>query len=341
MNVKSKRIIALIKLGDHLRQFNTNDENYIKLKSIIQKAIIYNRWFTFSSILETIKTWGSTLREKEVEKWSSNYSITKKNNPKTIALILAGNLPMVGFHDLICVFISGHNALVKCASKDLYLLPYMTQFLEHEIGEICFSYTKEVLSNFDAVIATGSNNAARYFDHYFSNYPNIIRKNRNGIAILSGKETSKEFELLGKDILQYFGLGCRNVSKLYIPEGFNLDLVFGGLYPLKDVLEHAKYANNYDYNKAVFLMSEFDFLENGFLMLRNEPSFSAPISCVHYEYYKSKNALIKHLSENKEAIQCTVSKLDINNSIPFGEAQKPSLQDYADKVDTLLFLESI
>ncbi len=126
----------------------------------------------------------------------------KKNNPKTIALILAGNLPMVGFHDLICVFISGHNALVKCASKDLYLLPYMTQFLEHEIGEICFSYTKEVLSNFDAVIATGSNNAARYFDHYFSNYPNIIRKNRNGIAILSGKETSKEFDLLGKDILQ-------------------------------------------------------------------------------------------------------------------------------------------
>jgi hypothetical protein len=341
MNVNSKRIRALIKLGDHLRRFDTNHENYSKLHFVIQKAMIYNRWFTELSVEETIKTWGITLSEKEIEKWLSNYSITKKNNPKTIALILAGNLPMVGFHDLICVLMSGHNALVKCASKDLYLLPYMTQFLEQETGEVNFSYTKEILSDFDAVIATGSNNAARYFDHYFSNYPNIIRKNRNGIAVLSGKETSEEFQLLGKDILQYFGLGCRNVSKLYIPEGFNLDLIFGGLYPFKGVLEHAKYANNYDYNKAVFLMSEFDFLENGFFMLRNEPSFSAPISCVHYEYYKNENALKKHLTENKEAIQCTVSKLDINDSIPFGEAQRPSLRDYADKVDTLLFLESL
>ena len=214
----------------------------------------------------------------------------------------------------------------------------MTQFLEKEASSLCFKYIDKPLDKFDAVIATGSNNSARYFEYYFNKYPNIIRKNRNGIAVLNGKETKEELEGLGNDILQYFGLGCRNIAKVYLPKNYDLNLIFGGLYSHANVIEHNKYANNYDYNKALYLMTDDPFVENGFFILKEDARFSAPIASLHYEYYTNLASLKKHLKKNSNLIQCIVSNMDIENAIPFGTAQKPDLFNYADGVDTLKFL---
>lgn len=341
MKINSKRADALIKLGVHLLNFDFKGEVYIALQKQVQLAIFNNSWFTKKSIEETFLSWGTALSEDNITQWLKPYSFSESLKSKTIALILAGNIPMVGFHDLICVWLSGHNALVKCASKDLFLLPYMTSFLEVEAGYKKFIFTDKKLENFDAVIATGSNNAGRYFDHYFSSFPNIIRKNRNGIAVLDGTELEEELKGLGKDILQYFGLGCRNVTKLYLPKGYDLNLIFGGLFNLSEVINHAKYGNNYDYNKAVWLMSEFDFLENGFFMLKEDSSFSAPISCAYYSYYENIEKVNQEIKKQKDYIQCIISKLEIEGAIPLGYAQQPHLWNYADGVDTLHFLNNL
>ena len=341
MKVNSKHVDALLKLGRHLLDFNPEDSVYAPLQKQIHQAIINNGWFTQETIKQSFASWGKALTQVNLEQWLTPYSLPTASQPKTIALVLAGNIPMVGFHDIICVWLSGHKALVKCASKDLFLLPYMTAFLEQEAGEQKITFTDQKLENFDAVIATGSNNAARYFDHYFSSFPNIIRKNRNGIAVLDGTETEEELKGLGRDILQYFGLGCRNVAKIYLPKAYDLNLIFGGLFPHAEVINHAKYGNNYDYNKAVWLMSEFDFLENGFFMLKEDSGFSAPISCAHYSYYENIEDVRKEIQVHKEAIQCVVSKLKIEGTIPLGTAQQPNVWDYADGIDTLSFLENL
>ena len=340
MNTNSIRFKALVKLGLHLKKFNILDSKYLDLKNCIQKAIDHNPWFTKENILYVFENWAFNLEEKNIEKWLNSYNLNIKK-PKTIALVLAGNIPMVGFHDLICVWLSGHRALIKCASKDELLLPYMTAFLEKESKLSSFTYTNRPLAKFDAVIATGSNNSANYFEYYFGNYPNIIRKNRNGIAVLNGEETLDELEGLGKDILQFYGLGCRNVSKLYLPKNYDLNLIFGGLYTYSHVIDHPKYANNYDYNKALYLMSECQFLENGFFMLKEDPAFSAPIACLHYEYYNNIEELKKHLKENKESLQCIISNIDIENALCFGKAQQPTISEYADEIDTLSFLSNL
>jgi hypothetical protein len=341
MNAISNRVEALIKLGIHLKGFDPNDPNYSDLQSHLVRAKKLNSWFTHKNIETTFESWGTALNEANIKKWLLAYELKKPNQPKNIALILAGNIPMVGFHDLLSVWVCGHKGLIKCASKDEVLLPFMTNFLEHHANEQAFSYEDQPLKGFDAVIATGSNNAARYFEHYFGNYPHIIRKNRNGIAVLNGLESKSDLEALGDDVLQYFGLGCRNVSKVYIPENYDLNALFGGVYPYAKIIEHPKYANNYDYNKAVFLMSEHEFLENGFFMLKQDPAFSVPIACLHYEYYKDEQGLKSHLNANKDAIQCIVSQMKLPGAIDFGTAQKPALWDYADGVDTIAFLNQL
>ena len=222
MNLNSKRIEALVKLGSHLLDFNPNDKNYSVLQEQVKRASESNGWFTKRSIEETFTSWGTTLSIEYIITWLKPYLFSTQKKSKKIALILAGNIPMVGFHDIISVWVCEHKALVKCASKDLFLLPYMTDFLTSETGEDFITYETGKLIGFDAVIATGSNNAARYFDHYFSSYPHIIRKNRNGIAVIEGNETDDEMIALGKDMLQFFGLGCRNVAKIYLPEGYDL-----------------------------------------------------------------------------------------------------------------------
>lgn len=270
MSQLEDRIKALEKLGHFFRHISEDNPRYDPFFEVIENARHQNGWFKKDACLMAIKAWGVALEADYISKWIGPYALTTQAQPKTIAVIMAGNIPLVGLHDLISIWISGHKALVKCATKDNLLIPFLVStdpFLESMT-----TFTKGKLEGFDAVIATGSNNAARYFDHYFSKYPHIIRKNKNGIAVLDGTESASDLEGLGKDMLQYYGLGCRNVSKLYLPKNFDLNQIFGGLYPYAHVIEMNKYANNYDYNKAVYLMSEFDFLENGFFYVKRGKS---------------------------------------------------------------------
>ena len=347
-----KRIDAFVKLGDFLSQFSQtkiekkeniefNDLFFDGFKHQIKIAQEKNSWFTKENILFSVESWSNALTQENITKWLQYQSMS--SSPKKVAIIMAGNIPLVGFHDFLSVLISGHAVLVKQASTDKNLLPFIAKYLEYVEPTFkgTIQLTEEKLEGFDAVIATGSNNTARYFEHYFKDKPSIIRKNRNSLAVLTGNESEEEMNLLSDDIFQYFGLGCRSVSKLHVPEGYNFDAFFNGLYSKRDIINNAKYANNYDYNKAVYLMSEFDLLENGFLMIKEDESFASPIATIFYEYYSDINELKEKLKADSEKIQCVVSNGFSENEIAFGQTQHPQLWDYADGVNTLDFLAKI
>jgi hypothetical protein len=348
-----KRITAFVKLGDFLSQFSVN--NTTKRDDIEHNEIFFdgflhqiklaqekNSWFTKDNILFSVESWSKSLDNNYLIAFTKSINLNIKS-PKKVAIIMAGNIPLVGFHDFLSVLISGHSVVVKQSTSDKHLLPFLAKYLEHIEdgfkGKITF--TEEKLSNFDAVIATGSNNTARYFEYYFKDKPNIIRKSRNSVAVITGKETEEDFINLSDDVFQYFGLGCRSVSKLFVPKGFDFDAFFTGMYAKKDMINNAKYANNYDYNKAVYLMSLFDLLENGFLMIKEDESYSSPIATVFYEYYDNEIDLKIKLHQDREKIQCIVSKDFIENEVAFGQTQHPKLTDYADGVNTLEFLSTI
>lgn len=352
MSQKNK-IQAFIQLGDFLRQFSLTEniknsnvkENDIFFDSfidLIQLSQSHNGWFTPEQVYFSIQSWAEALTEANLNKWLSKYSFTNTNS-RTVGLILAGNIPLVGFHDFISVIISGHKALVKLSSNDQKLLPFLANYLIAIAPELknYIEFTEGKLENFDAVIATGSNNTARYFEYYFKDKPSIIRKNRNSVAVLTGNETKEDLEKLGEDIFRYFGLGCRNVSKLFVPKNYDFKLFFEAIYKYGDVIHYEKYANNYDYNKAVFLMSLFPLLDNEFLTLKEDASYSSPISSVFYEYYDDINTIKSRLKSDEDLIQCIVSNNQIENSISFGQTQKPELWDYADNIDTIQFLLEI
>ena len=339
MTELKNRIKALENLGNYFSDISDKDSQYDPLFDAIERANLQNGWFQREACMEAIQSWGEALQPKNISQWVNKYQINENNSPKTIAVIMAGNIPLVGLHDLISIWISGNRALIKCATKDSVLIPFIVEI--NPLFQSLTSFSDRKLEGFDAVIASGSNNAARYFDYYFSKYPHIIRKNRNGVAVLDGSETLEDMKNLGRDILQYYGLGCRNVSKLYLCKGFDLDLIFKGLYPYGNIIEMNKYANNYDYNKAVYLISEFDFKENGFFILRENQAITSPIGTVNYEFYEGLELLKKHLLDQQENIQCVVSNADIEGAIPFGQAQNPNLWDYADGVDTLEFLNRL
>ena len=339
MTELKNRIKALEKLGNYFSDISDKDSQYDHLFDAIERANLQNGWFQREACMEAIQSWGAALQPKNISQWINQYQINENNSPKTIAVIMAGNIPLVGLHDLISIWISGNKALVKCATKDSVLIPFIVEI--NPLFQSLTSFTDGKLEGFDAVIATGSNNAARYFDYYFSKYPHIIRKNRNGVAVLDGSETQEDMKNLGRDILQYYGLGCRNVSKLYLSKGFDLDLIFKGLYPYANIIKMNKYANNYDYYKAVYLINQFDFKENGFFILRENQAISSPIGTGNYEFYEGLDLLKKHLLDQQENIQCIVSNADIEGAIPFGQAQNPNLWDYADGVDTLEFLNRL
>lgn len=353
MNSIPNRITAFVKLGTFLSQFSNNkiekkeevlfNEIFFDgFKHQIKLAQENNSWFTKDNILFALESWSKSLTEQNLNNFissiNSNPSIIKK-----VAIIMAGNIPLVGFHDFLSVLISGHSVLVKQSSSDKHLLPFLAKYLEYvdESLKGKITFTEDRLKDFDAVIATGSNNTARYFEYYFKSKPNIIRKSRNSVAVITGQETEQDFINLADDVFQYFGLGCRSVSKLYVPKHFNFDLFFTGMYSRKDIINNAKYANNYDYNKAVYLMSEFDLLENGFLMIKEDESYSSPIATIFYEYYENETDLKIKLHQEKEKIQCIVAKDFIENEIAFGQTQHPKLTDYADGVNTLEFLSKI
>ncbi len=330
------------KLGLYLQEIDKENSTYQPLFDCIEQAKHRNGWFTEASCLFALKSWGEQLSVAALNQWISGY--TREDRPaKRLGLVLAGNIPLVGFHDVVCVLLAGHNAQIKLSSSDPLLIPFLVQKLVEwdSLFENRISFTQDRLKNFDAVIATGSNNAARYFEHYFSNVPCLIRKNRNGIAVLEGTESEEELAGFAKDVVQYYGLGCRSTAKVYLPKGYDMNLIFGALYPYASLTDSEKYCNNYDYNKAVFLMSEYAILDNGFFLLREASSFASPIGCLHYEFYNDLETLKAHLSNHTEEIQCISSKLDVQQGVPLGQAQKPALWDYADNVDTLKFLQEL
>lgn len=353
MNKFENSIESFVKLGGFLSQFKKdavekkedipfNDLFYNGFLHQMKIAEENNSWFTRDNILFALEYWSKTLTKENLEKWTANYSF-QNNEEKVVGIVMAGNIPLVGFHDFLAVLISGHKVLVKQSSNDKHLLPFLAKYLEYTNSYFKdkISFTEDKLDNFDAVIATGSNNTARYFEYYFKNKPNIIRRNRNSVAVIQGNESLLDFENLSEDIFRYFGLGCRSVSKLFVPKGFDFDPFFKGMYKQHSIINNKKYANNYDYNKAVYLMSEFDILENGFLMIKEDSSYSSPIASVFYEYYDDPVDLKIKLHEDKEYIQCIVAKDFIEGEVKFGQTQQPALWDFADGVNTLDFLSKI
>ena len=338
-------IQAFIELGFVLRNFTDNFEYKSKYKSYFDKfnkitsdEIVYNQWFTQKNVLFAIKSIADELTDEKLNKWLGNYNLNNLKQ-KNIGVVTAGNIPLVGFHDFLSVLILNHNFIGKLSSKDNRLLKFVAElliFINPEFkNKITFT---DKLSDFDVIIATGSDNSARYFDYYFGKFPNIIRKNRSSAAILDGNETTQDIENLGKDIFSYFGLGCRNVSKIFIPENYDLHNFFEPLEKYYDVINHNKYANNYDYNRAIFMMNNISIFDNNFVILKEDTGYSSPIAVVYFEYYKNINTVIERLNFDKEKLQCIVTNLDINNKINFGETQKPALWDYADNIDTINFL---
>lgn len=338
MNNLDKRIEALADLGEHLQSGGN------EVEEVIQKACRQNPWFTLQTVRESIHAVANNYLDKgRLERWLFGYQINT-TKPRTIGLILAGNIPMVGFHDLLTVFICGHNGLVKLSEKDKVLILYMVDYLKTLHPEISKRITfAERLKNYDAIIATGSNTSAVQFERYFSHVPHIIRKNRNGVGVVFKDTTDESLERLGEDILLHFGLGCRNVAKLYLEKGFNTDKLFESLESQKDVRNHNKYMNNYDYNNALMLLNQEKFITNDFIILKESPSFNSRIATVHFEYFDSVQELRKNIETNRDQIQCVVTDRAIEglSVIPFGKAQRPELSDYADGVDTVKFLTSL
>lgn len=337
---------ALVNLGHFLNSHvnadfsSTEKALHQELEHSIEMSIQHNSWFTKSSIEKSLISWIKAFNIDSLNHWLNNYSL-ESISKKRVAIICAGNIPLVGFHDCLCGLITGHDLIIKYSNKDQFLLKFMVKYLlQTEAFKSEVKFTDGQLKDFEAVIATGSNNTARYFDYYFRNKASIIRKNRNSVAVLTGDENEKELQSLGDDIFTYFGLGCRNVSKLYVPDHYDFKHFFEGIFNHSEVINHHKYANNYDYNKAVYLMSNIKLFDNNFLILKHDQSLSSPIACVFYEFYSDENQLYKILEANKENIQCVVGNTTAS-TVDFGETQSPELWDYADGIDTIKFLVNL
>jgi len=330
-------IIAFKKLSQFLAD---PDEDFIQL---IASARNSNAWFTEQEVYKAMHALSEMLREQDLIKWFEGIQITE--TPKKVGLILAGNIPMVGFHDVLSVLATGNIALIKLSSSDDKLLPaILTQLCTIEpLLKDQIIYV-ERLKDFDAVIATGSNNTSRYFEYYFGKVPNIIRKNRTSVAVLTGEESVQNIADLGHDLFDYFGLGCRNVSKIYIPEEYNVKELFEPLEQYSDIVNHFKYNNNYDYNKSIYLVNSAKHFDNGFLLLKEDTGFSSPLAVLYFERYSQIGEVEAALNANEDQLQCVVSKatLDIKSSIlGFGDSQHPKLWDYADNVNTIQFLNGL
>jgi hypothetical protein len=313
------------------------------LRFEIENCCYYNPWFIPSFIRFGYAAWAEALQRPKIKQWIKTYSreVNEDKAPASVGIIMAGNIPMVGLHDLVCVLASGHHALIRLSSSDDHLIPAVLDTLTRIDAGLKdrFTVLQGPLKNFDAVIATGSNNSSRYFDFYFGRYPHIIRKNRNSVAVLSGHETEEEMKKLATDIFMYFGLGCRNVSKIYLPEGLGMEEIMPFFEDYDFLADHNKYKNNYDYHKSIFLINRIKHLDNGFLLAREENSMMSPISVVHTEKYSSVDLLNKQLYQLRDQIQCVISShKEVDGAIPPGRSQVPELWDYADNVDTMEFL---
>lgn len=338
-----KRINAFCQLGSRIIADSIPGCNS-SLSNAIENAQIHNPWFTPSNVRNSInaiaKQW---LNETTMNNWISRYPIDKLNtrSPKTIGVIMAGNIPLVGFHDFMCVLVSGNRFLGKFSSKDGNLMLTITQMLTQIEPEFAnyIEITDNQLKGFDAIIATGSDNSSRYFDYYFKNYPTIIRKHRNSIAIITGTETASDFEQLSDDIFNYFGLGCRNVSKLLVPKGYNFIPMLDNFIKWSHLINHNKYANNYEYSRAIYTMNQVMHLDTGYLLVTPSEAIESPVGVLFYQEYSTLKDAVEYINQNEERVQCIVGNADTHpQAIPFGTTQSPRIDDYADGVDTVKFL---
>lgn len=333
----SERIESLSKWGERLQHVPDSE-----LEQVFAKARGKNGWFTPESCAYSLKEITAWLRPDLLGQWLAPYE-PKLVASKTVGLVMAGNIPLVGFHDLLCVLISGHTAKIKLSSQDDEFLPFLTSLLV-EIEPSWnnhFSYESR-LHNLDAVIATGSDNSARYFEYYFKTIPKIIRKNRTSVGVIMGDEDPTEYQMLAGDIFTYFGMGCRNVSKIFVPENFDLKTLIAPFNSHQEIINHNKYANNYDYQRAIRLISSKPFEDTGFLLMEESEDLVSPIAVLYYQYYSTQKQLNQLLGSKAEKIQCIVSaKGWFKGSVPFGKAQQPELNDYADSIDTLKFLQEL
>lgn len=338
---------AFVKLGDFLGDYVEAKRSGLELASswsteldqLVSQAKHHNGWFTEKNLLAALHGWSEQLTRDQLENWLSAYKLSS-TRPIRVAVIMAGNIPLVGFHDFLATLITGNTVVAKLSSNDAHVLPFLARYLTHQEPQLerKIQFTDKKLENFDAVIATGSTNTSRYFEHYFGKYPNIIRHNRNSVAVLTGKESKAQLTALGEDIFRYYGLGCRSVSKIFVPKGYNFDRFFEAIYSYSAIIQSAKYANNYDYNKAVYLMSDFKILDNGFLILKEDENYASPIASLFYEIYDSIESIKKRLFNDSDKLQCVVSEGVLPSEVAFGATQSPNLNDYADGVDTVEFL---
>ena len=342
MNLNN-RITLFVKLGRFFSDYINNNLESLernKFDKAINESILHNSFFSKKNILKSLLSWSNVLTKKSIDNFLSNYLIKIKKREKKVAIIMAGNIPLVGFHDFFCVIISGNFAIIKLSSKDSHLFKFILSFLVKENPDFStkFDIVENKLQIFDAVIATGNNISANQFELYFKKYPKIIRKNRHSIAILNGNETKKEIELLANDIFYYYGLGCRNVSKIFIPNNYNLDILFKSFVLWNEVINKNSYSNNYNYYRAIYLLNKEVFFDNGFVLLKESEKIGSPVGTIYFEYYKSDNQIKEMIKKNNEKIQCIVSNNNYPKTIKFGETQMPNLNDFADDIDTFNFL---
>jgi hypothetical protein len=353
MTIK-KRIEGFVNMGNYLKEFVSGEPGtsscstvkeiaYSFLENAVLEAEMENPWFTRSNILLALTNIGVSLERNAIERFAKQYEekLNCLQSVKTVAVIIAGNIPLVGFHDFFCILMAGHKFLGKLSAEDSKLFPAIAEILirtDEQFREM-IRFTSMKIESFDAVIATGSNNTNRYFEYYFGKFPHILRKNRNSVAVITGKESMKELSALADDIFSYFGKGCRSVSKLFLPKGFLIESLIGPFSGYNHLIRHNKYANNYNYYKTVFIIDKKPFVDMGYWLLAEDESFDTPVSVVNYEYYEELPALLKILNEFTGQIQCIICHdRNIPGALSPGTAQNPELFDFADRVDTMDFL---
>ena len=334
-----ERIESFSELGQILRDsINGKDNRYSSdLKKLINNQQFRNPWFTPENVIMAIEAIANELIFDNLIKWTSQYpSLNSAGKRINVGIVMAGNIPLAGFHDLLTVLITGHSLTAKTSSKDPDLIVFISNILCDINPEFRnrITLTDGLIKGFDAVIATGSDNSSRYFEYYFGKYPHIFRKNRNSIAIIEGSETHEELVRLGSDVFSYFGLGCRSVSKIYLPKGYDIARFRLTWAEFNPAINHNKYANNYDYYKAVYIVNKDEFIDTGYLLFKKSEAISSPVAVLYYEYYELINNVYIEIERMRTKIQCVVSR----NEIPFGRAQWPHLWDYADGTDTVDFL---
>lgn len=334
-----ERIKSFDALGSILRNA-LKDKNAIygePINTLIDRQQLTNPWFTPENVRTAVNAVANELTDEKLVRWTDAYpELKEETKPLRAGVIMAGNIPLAGFHDFLSVLISGNILVAKTSSKDSELIAGISEILctINPAFREKIVFGEGILADFDVVIATGSNNSSRYFEYYFGKYPSIIRKNRNSVAILDGNETDTEIRNLGKDIFLYFGLGCRNVSKIYIPMEYDFSSLERNWNEYKRLISNTKYANNYDFNKAVYLVNKEYFYDYGYVLLKEDKMLSSPVAVINFEYYDSQTAVKQELMQLSEKIQCIVGRTYLTP----GEAQSPQLWDYADGVDTIEFL---